>query len=182
MKSSRLRTAIQLAKNIRTTGALYQTSKKVEREIGSKLSDQEGGIFVEFGLGHGNITKATLNRISSTSKLYSFEVNPEFCEHVSALIKDDRLVIINDGAENIAKHISDPVDGIVSSIPITIFPKELQDSIFSSAYIALKSGAYFSQILYSNRKKMFQPHFDEVEIKRLINLPLEYIHHCRRNN
>jgi len=180
MKNNRLKTAIQLAKNIRTTGALYQTSKKVEREIGSKLSNDTGNVFVEFGLGHGNITKATLDRIAPDSKLYSFEVNKEFCDHVSQVIKDDRLIIINDGAQNIAKYIDRPVDGIVSSVPITIFPQELQESIFKAAYLSLSSGAYFSQILYSKRSKLFEPHFDSVEIKRLINIPLEYIHHCKK--
>jgi len=68
MKNNKLKTAIHLAKNIRTTGALYQTSKKVEREIGAKLTDKDNQIFVEFGLGHGNITEAVLSRIAPTSK------------------------------------------------------------------------------------------------------------------
>jgi len=180
MKSSRFKTAIQLAKNIRTTGALYQTSKKVEKEIGSKFSEEPGKVFVEFGLGHGNITKATLDRISPDSKLYSFEVNEDFCDHVSKVLTDERLIIINDGAQNVSKHIKQPVDGIASSIPITLFSKELQDSVFQEAYSILASGAYFSQILYSNRHSLFEPYFDKVEIKRLINLPLEYIHHCQK--
>ena len=180
MKNNKLKTAIHLAKNIRTTGALYQTSKKVEREIGAKLTDKDNQIFVEFGLGHGNITEAVLSRIAPTSKLYSFEVNKEFCEFVTKNLKDDRLIIINDGAQNIAKHIHQPVDGIVSSIPITIFDKELQDSVFKAAYSSLKSGAHYSQILYTKRSKLFEPHFDEVNITRLFNIPMEYIHHCKK--
>jgi len=96
------------------------------------------------------------------------------------LITDDRLIIINDGAQNIAKHIKGAVDGIVSSIPITIFPEDLRESILKESYAALKKGAFYSQILYTKRGKLFKPHFGEVQINRLINIPLEYIHHCKK--
>lgn len=180
MKNNWFNTAINLAKNIKTTGALYQTSKKVEREIGTQLSDEPNQIFIEFGLGHGNITRRTLSRIHPSSKLYSFEINKDFCDHVSEHITDQRLIIVNDGAQNIGKHISGQVDGIVSSIPITLFPKELQDEVLDAAYKSLKPGAHFSQILYSKKPKLFEAHFDKVSIKRLINIPLEYIHYCKK--
>lgn len=180
MKNNWLNTSLQLAKNVKTTGALYQTSKKVEKEIGAKLSDQPNLTFVEFGLGHGNITRSTLARINPSSQLYSFEINKDFCNHVSANIDDERLEIINDGAQNLSKYINTPVDGIVSSIPITLFTKELQDEVFKAAYNSLKSGSYFSQILYTKKLNLFRPHFDEVSIRRLINLPLEYVHHCKK--
>ena len=180
MKNNWLITAVNLAKNIKTTDALYQTSKKVEKEIGINLSDQPGKVFVEFGLGHGNITQRTLSRIHKTSKLYSFEINKDFCDHVSKHLSDDRLSIINDGAENIASHLKGQVDGIISSIPITMFPIELQNEILEAAYKTLKLATYFSQILYSKKLKLFNALFDEVSITRLVNLPMEYVHHCKK--
>lgn len=178
---SRLKTAIEFAKNVRTTGAIYQTSKKVEAEISSRFSNGPDLTFVEFGMGHGNITQKILNKISDTSRLYAFEVNAEFCEYVRELIPDKRLIIVNDSAGNLKKHVPTPVNGIASSIPFTLFPMELRKEILSAAYEALKPGAYFSQVMYSKRMlDLMEEQFDSVDIKRFINIPLEFIFHCNK--
>ena len=72
----------------------------------------------------------------------SFEINKDFCDHVSSEINDDRLTIINEGAESIANHITGKVDAIVSSIPITLFPSDKKDAVLNIAYQALKPDAY----------------------------------------
>ena len=181
MKIKNLKTTYAFTKNIFTTGALYETSRKAELEICAKLPSTENAIVVEFGLGHGNITREILSRLSPNAKLYSFEINKEFCEYVSDQINDDRLTIINEGAENISKHITGKVDAIVSSIPITIFPSDKKDEVLNTAYKALKPGAHFSQILYTKvLKKRISKIFDHLDIVRLFNIPMEYIHHCRK--
>jgi len=177
---NKFNTAIQLARNIKTTGALYQTSRKLGIEISSKLPQKGKKIFVEFGLGHGNITQEILSKIDIHAKLYSFEVNKEFCEYVQKHIKDERLVIINDGAEALDKHIKTPIDGIVSSIPLTIFSVEKQDMIMQTIKKALQPNAYFSQIMYSKRlKKYLEKNFSSVVIESLVGIPMEYVYHCK---
>lgn len=178
VKSNWFKTAVELAKNVKTTGAIYQTSKKVEKEIGSKLSTEPNKVFIELGLGHGNITKRTLDRIHPTSKLYSFDINKSFCTHVSSTLNDERLTIINDSAQHITEHVNQPIDGIVSSLPLTLFSDELRSEILEVAKRALGPNAYFSQILYTRKGHLFEEYFDSVEIKKLINIPLEYIYHC----
>src|SRR5680860_433194 len=88
------------------------------------VPNQDYKTIVEFGMGHGNITSEILRIMSSNSKLYTFEVNKSFCEYVRNTISDDRLIIINDSAENIKKHIKEDVDLIVSSIPLSLFSNE----------------------------------------------------------
>lgn len=177
--SSKLKTALAFSKNLKTTGAFVQTSRKVELEICRYVSNKPNQIVVEFGIGHGNITKEILSRLDSSSKLYAFEVNAEFCAFVRQEIKDRRLIIINAGAEKINEHVSEKVNAILSSIPITFFSTELTDEILSKANEALLHDGSFSQILYSKfHKKTFQKHFDQVNIKTLWSFPLEYVHHC----
>ncbi|MEO1260000.1 MAG: hypothetical protein AAFZ15_14500 [Bacteroidota bacterium] len=176
-----IKTSLQFTKNILVTGAFKETSRKVELEITSKLPTAENQVFVEFGMGHGNITKQILRNISPTSKLFAFEVNETFCGHVEAEINDERLIIINDGAENLTKHVGSPVNGFISSIPFTFFSKEMSQSILLSAYEALVPDHYFHQVLYSKvHVKKFKNVFDEVQVKTLLNIPLECVYHCRK--
>lgn len=180
-KSNKLNTAIQFTKNILTTGAIGETSRDVEIEITKKVPSEPGKIIVEFGMGHGNITKEILEQMSPDSKLYSFEVKKEFCEHVKNEIQDDRLIIINDGAENISKHVDGHVDAIVSSIPFTLFSKEKSELILGETYKALANKHFFSQILYSKiHTKKLASFFDECTIVKTNNFPAGFIYHCEK--
>ncbi|MAT56238.1 MAG: hypothetical protein CMN32_17340 [Saprospirales bacterium] len=177
----KLKTSIQFTKNLFTTGAFKQTSRKVELEICSLLPKTGAQTIVEFGIGHGNITREILRTISPESRLIAFEVNPEFCEYVSEHIEDERLTIVNDGAENLRNYVEGSVHGVVSSLPLTLFPKELRKSILQTAYDALEPGAYYNQILYTRvHQKMLTSIFDECSVVRFINIPLEYVYHCRK--
>ncbi len=174
----KLASALQYTKHIFTTGAISETSREVEIEICNRL-DSKGKVYVEFGMGLGNITQEILNRMPKDAKLYSFEVNEDFCEKVKALIKDDRLVVINDGAENIRKHVTEEVDNMISSMPFTFFSKEKTDLILGESKAMLKSGGFFSQILYSKiHYKKFSAAWDECEMIKTSNFPAGFIYHC----
>ena len=176
-----LKTSLEFTKNILVTGAFKETSRRVELEITSKLPAQENQIIVEFGMGHGNITKEILKNIAPSSKLFAFEVNEEFCDFVANEIDDERLVIVNDGAENLTKHVGQPANGFISSIPFTFFSKEMSRTILEGAYDALAEGGYFSQVLYSKvHVKKFKNVFDEVKVRTMLNIPLECVYHCRK--
>ncbi len=179
--SNKFKTALAFTRNLFVTGAFSQTSTRVEKEITRYVSSEPGTIVVELGMGHGNITKEVLRVISPTSKIYSFEVNEEFCAHVRAEVSDERLIIINDDAANLKKHIKQPVDSFIGSIPFSFFSREKQDQIVGDARSLLKKGCYFSQVQYTRRNyRIFQRFFDDTSIKRFIHIPLEYIYHCRK--
>ncbi len=177
----KLNTTVQFTMNLFTTGAFKETSRKVEIEICSKLPQAEEQVVVEYGLGHGNLTREILSKISPTSRLYAFEVNEEFCEHVSNDINDDRLIIINDSAEHLFRHIDAPVNGFVSSIPLTFFSKEMRERILKNSYQSLKPEGYFSQVLYSRvHQRMLKNTFDRCSVSKNYNLPMEYVFHCQK--
>jgi len=177
----KLKTALAFTKNVFTTGALTETSRQVEIEICRHLSTDKSIIVVEFGMGHGNLTREILNTISATSKLYSFEVNKAFCDHVRKNIPDKRLTIINDGAENLTQHLSEKVQGVIASIPFSFFSEEKGLGIIQTAYDQLDTGCYYSQVLYTKFNfKKFQTIFDDCEIKKLSHFPPEYIYHCQK--
>ena len=180
-KNTKLKTAFQFTKHILTTGAIGETSRDVEIEITKKVPSKPGMTIVEFGMGHGNITREILEQMSPDSKLYSFEVKKEFCEHVKNEISDDRLIIVNDGAENISKHVDTPVDAIVSSIPFTFFSKEKSELILGETYKALAKDHFFSQILYSKiHTKKLEAFFDKCTIVKTSNFPAGFVYHCEK--
>jgi len=177
----RIKTSIEFSRNLFVTGAITETSRKVEVEICKYVPKDRDVVIVEFGMGHGNITKSILNKISPNSKLYAFEVNEEFCDHVRKSIQDERLEIINDGAENMKNHISQPIDSVISSIPFSFFSKEKGLGIIQDAYDSLSNKAYYSQVLYTKFNfKKFQMIFDDCELKKFNGIPTEYIYHCQK--
>ena len=177
----KIKTSIKFSKNLFVTGAITETSRKVEVEICRHIPMDRDVIIVEFGMGHGNITKAILNKISPHSKLYTFEVKEEFCDYVRKSIQDERLEIINAGAEKMNEIINQKIDGVISSIPFSFFSKEKGMSIIQDAYDSLSGEAYYSQVLYTKFNfKKFQMIFDDCEIKKFYGIPTEYIYHCQK--
>jgi len=177
----KLKTSLEFTKNLLTTGAFTETSRKVEVEICRHIPKGEHQVVVEFGMGHGNITKEILESLSPTSKLYTFEVKKEFCDHVRDTIKDDRLIIINDSAENVKQHVSEKVHSVIASIPFSFFSKEKGLSIIQDAYDVLATNHYYSQVLYTKFNfKKFEQVFEDCELIKLPNFPTEYIYHCRK--
>jgi phospholipid N-methyltransferase len=175
---SKIKTAFEFAKNITTVGAFKQSSPKVEHEITMKLDPTKDIVVVEYGTGHGNITQAILDRISANSRLYTFEINEKFCEHVAEKIKDDRLHIINDSAENVKKHISFTVDNFIASLPFTFFSNKVGRKIIDDSYELLRSSSYFSQYFYVKLNiNRFNKIFDRYELKSIKNIPTEYVFH-----
>jgi len=177
--SNKLKTAIAFVKNIRTTGAITQTSKKTEQEITSQITKKTKFV-VEFGMGHGNITKVILSKLPKDAKVFAFEINPEFCELVRADINDPRLKVVNDSAENLKKYIGDEeVDSFVSSMPLTMFPSTLVHTIMDICVGCLSEDGHFSQVLYNKKSQSkFADYYNYIEVNGNVSLPPQYIYHC----
>lgn len=181
--NQKLKTSLAFTKNLLVTGAISETSRNVEIHICRHISSEANKTFVEFGMGHGNITREILKTISPTSTLYAFEVNKRFCNHVEKNCDDDRLVIINDSAENIKRHVKTPVSGVVSSIPFSFFSKEKGLAIIQNAHDLLENNSYYNQVLYTKFNfKKFQQIFEDCSLETHKNLITEYIYYCRKVN
>jgi len=180
--NQKLKTSIAFARNIFVTGAFAQTSSDSEVEICRYVSDKPNTVVVEFGMGHGNITREILSRISPTSKLYAFEVKTSFCEHVRENIQDDRLIIVNDSAEFVKKYVKEDVNSLIASIPYSFFSKEKGLQIIQDAHDLLVDDSYYSQVLYTKFNfKKFEEIFEDCKMKKISHFPNEYIYHCRKD-
>lgn len=182
--NQKLKTSFAFAKNLFVTGAITETSRTVEIEICKKIPKDQDVVVVEYGMGHGNITLEILKNISPNSKVYAFEVKESFCDHVRETIKDDRLIVINDGAENVKKHVKEDIHSVIASIPFSFFSKEKGIGIIQDSFDLLKEGTYYSQVLYTKHNfKKFQHVFQDENctIRKVSSkIPAEYIYDCKK--
>ena len=181
MMIKKMKTSMAFAKNLFVTGAFKETSRNAEVEICKYIPKGDHKVIVELGMGHGNITREILNIISPTSKVYAFEIKKSFCDYVRNTIVDDRLIIVNDGAENIYKHIEEDIDSVIGSIPFSFFSKEKSNEIIQGSYNKLVNNAYYSQVLYTKFNfKKFEQIFNSCFMKKIKSMPTEYVYHCRK--
>lgn len=175
-------TAVAFTKNLRTTGAFYETSKYVVNKISKFVLNTHAQTIIEYGAGHGNITRGILFKMHPNSRLYAFEINKQFCETLKE-IEDDRLIIINASANDVDQHLleSNSVDCIVSSLPFTFITNNDKKQILAKSHNLLKKGHHMTQVLYSSMHlKFFSLFFVECKSNITMNFPPAYIYECRK--
>ncbi|MCB0662782.1 MAG: methyltransferase domain-containing protein [Saprospiraceae bacterium] len=178
MSTSIFKTFLNFTRNIKTTGAIFETSARVENEICSKIGPHSK-LVIEYGTGYGNLTAKILERLPKDGKLIAFEVNEDFVAAVKAKFNDPRLTVVKHSAVELPAYIDQPIQNIVSSIPFTLIPKEEGDAIIQQSHDHMADGGYFSQVLYSKfHLKRFKKHFSKCEVKVVPNIPIEHVYHC----
>ncbi len=108
--------AWQALPNVRQVGTIFPSPKSVARAMLAPVDWYGVRRVIELGPGDGSVTKEILRRMPYYARLTVYEVDPVFCEKLEA-IKDNRLTIVNAGAET----LDVPADIIVSSIPKAAF-------------------------------------------------------------
>ena len=180
--NQKFRTGLKLSKNFLVTGAFIETNEQVETEICRFVPEHENAVVVEFGMGHGNITQSILNRMHSNSRLYSFEVNADFCVHVKQHLKDERLIIINDSAEQLTKYVQTPINTVISSIPFSFISPKKGAQIIKTAHQQLLNKGHFNQVLLTKFNfKKFQKVFASALLLKIKTVPSYYIYHCQKD-
>lgn len=169
---NRLKTSISFVKNLFTVGSFKETTPETVKEICSKIKSNEKIHVIEFGMGHGNITRKILDTISKDSTLYSFEINTDFCDYVKENIKDDRLRVINDSALHFQKYILDEIDNFIISIPFTFLKDEKAKRLVQSCFAILKEKGFYSQVVYREKtllKAIGDKYYEKKVVKSIIN-------------
>jgi phospholipid N-methyltransferase len=164
----------QFFKRPKEIGTFTQSSKFLAEKMARAIGDSEG--VVEFGAGAGAITREILRVLPPQGLLTCFDTNPLFCEMLRNDIKDERLTVINDIAENAEEYV-DCSDCIVSSVPLAIMTKEQRERI-----LVLSSRARrFIQLGYMPiLTREIKQYFEQVETKFVpLNLPPAFVYICQ---
>src|SRR3989338_4598801 len=95
---------LEYLKNPKQIGAVASSSKFLIKSIIDEIDFHKSHCIVELGAGQGNITKVLLRKLPKKSKLLAFEINKKFVKDLRK-IKDKRLVVVENSAENLEKYI-----------------------------------------------------------------------------
>ena len=174
--------AFSYIKNIRTTGAIYESSRYVSRQITHEININKPQIVIELGAGSGNITESILLKLHPDSVLYCFEIEPQFYAHLEK-IKDSRFHLIKQSAADVTKYFDvSSVDIIISGLPLSLFDNGDRKRLLHDCYDLLKKGGVYRQFLYSPQKNYFEAIFDKMETRIAMNLPPAILYSCYKLN
>lgn len=170
-------------KNLRTTGTVTPSSRYLCQAMIKSIDFKHAKVIVELGAGDGVVTRHILRKMRPDAKLLCFEVQASFCEMLRQ-IDDDRLVVIEDSAEELPTYLAnygfEKACNVVSAIPFVILPKELSEKIITICRDHLKPGGTFSQIHYSTlRKSTYEGIFKRVKMSFTpLNIPPAFVFTC----
>lgn len=177
---------IEYIKSPRTIGAIAPSSEKLAREMVRDIDFNSAECIVEYGPGTGVFTEELVNRKNKDTKLILLEYNQQFCEQlVKKYSGYDNVIIVNDSAEKIHKHLEkygiERVDYIVSGLPFASLPKSISNNILNNTKKILKRDGIFITFQYTLLKKEYiAGYFKSVSYGRvLLNLPPAYVLRCK---
>ena len=171
-------------KNKTEVGAVAPSSKFLGNKMYGGIDFSEVKCIVEFGPGTGVFTKEILKRMNPDACMIIFETNPSFYQKLIEEIKDERALIVNESAEKIGEYLAienqEKADFIISSLPLTVFPKELKENILKGAVDNLSENGQYIQFQYSlNAHKLLKEKFGSVKLAfSLINMPPAFVYKC----
>jgi len=171
-------------RNPRQIGALAQTSSFVANEVTKSINFAEAKCLVELGSGMGNMTKKIMEKMSPDCVLFCFEIDKKLAAKLSQNIRDSRVKIICDNAENIgnylAEHGVEKADYIISTIPLTTLPYRTVKIILSHCFQYLNSGGQYIQVQYSLLSlRQIKYLFSSVAISFVfLNFPPAFVYVC----
>lgn len=178
----------EVIKNYKTSGTIVPSSRFLARRMLKPIDFSNAEVIVELGPGNGAITKHILKRMYSKTTLVCFEINPVFYDELLK-INHPQLIVLQKSAENIRAELKklgfDSADYILSSLPLSILPKEIPNNILEESKKSLQNGGMFIQyqytlIYYGIVKKIFNNNLAlEVEF---LNFPPAFVYICKKNS
>lgn len=168
------------------TASIMPSSKFLREEIIKNINFENVRCIVEYGPGTGPITEEILKRSDKSTKIICFEKNKTFCNYLSNNLPDERLIIINDGAENIEQYLNElnikEVDYVISGLPFSLIPETLKHEIIQQTKLKLRKNGKF--IVYQNSnhiKKYLKKYFNRISLNfEVLNVPPNFIHVCEK--
>lgn len=168
--------------NFRTRGAIAPSSKFLVKKMISKIDYSQDIEILQLGFGKGVFSGEIIKRLSPGSTLTIFEVDVRCSKYK---IKDDRIIYIEDSAENISIYFKDKkFDYIISTLPFSSLPKNISNNIFAEIKKCLKHNGKLLQFQYSLFSKHdFTKLFDKeptIDFE-LLNLPPAFIYEIKNS-
>ncbi|HEY5562370.1 MAG TPA: SAM-dependent methyltransferase [Clostridiaceae bacterium] len=181
-----LKFLIEYFKSPRTVGAVAPSSEKLAQKMVQDIDFNSAKCIVEYGPGTGVFTEVLIKKRREGTLLLLVEYNKVFYNGLVNKYGDlNDVLIINDSAENIDKHLKKynikVVDYIVSGLPFASLPKNVSGKILKTSGQMLKRKGVFITFQYTLFKKEYiRSYFKNVEYDRVfLNFPPAYVLRCQ---
>ncbi len=167
--------------NPRQVGAILPTSRRAVRDMLDMADFARARTVVELGAGTGVYTEEVISRLHPDARFLAFEVDADLVATLNERVRDPRLQVINDSAENVESYLNgDKVDIIVSGLPFTSLPQPVKWNIFGEMGRVLGPDGVMVAIQYSTMaQRDFERHFASVR-RRVspVNVPPAFLFRC----
>ncbi|MCD8404289.1 methyltransferase [Tenacibaculum dicentrarchi] len=178
----------EAVKNYKTSGTVTPSSKYLANKMLRGIDFSKANVIIELGPGNGPITHSILKKLKPKAILICFEINDAFYEELIK-IKNPQLIVLKASAEKMATEIEKlgykKADHIVSSLPLTIIPKEISHRILVESYNLLSNNGLFIQYQYSLTyyKKLKEVFGSNIKLSfESLNFPPAFIYNCTKSS
>ncbi len=177
-----------------STGAVCPSSCCLCKALTACVGLENAKTVAELGPGTGAVTRQILVSLPQDADFFSVELNKNL---IPALVKEfPGVSFYNEDARNLRsimdrRNISS-LDAVISSLPWSIFPEELQLSLLDTIHDTLSDNGCFTTFLYVQGTflpagRRFLRHLGErFEVSRCRtvwrNMPPAYIYCCRKKS
>ena len=171
-------------KERKMVGSIHPSSKWLSRRMCAPIDLQNAKTIVEFGPGDGCITKEIIRRMGPDTQLIVFEMHQAFVDKFLQF-GDPRVRVICDSAEHLDRYLEEmgieKVDAIISSLPLTNFPKTVKENILNVSVASLKKEGVYMQYQYmTTAMKLLKSKFSKVKLGFVPrNIPPAFVYTCR---
>lgn len=174
-------------------GAVAPSSPSLAREMAAVVPTSGRPVVVELGPGTGALSGAIAERMPSGGRHVAIELDGGMVEYLRAELP--WLEVVQGDAARLGDLLSglgiERVDAVVSGLPWSIFPGELQQAILDQVGAVLAPGGAFTTFAYVHAlgmsgarlfRRRLDLTFDEVLTSRTVwrNVPPARIYVCRR--
>ncbi len=166
-------------------GAIVPSGPLLGRTMATRI-DPSNGPVVEIGSGTGALTKHILAAGVASKDLILFEMNRKFCDLLQE--KYPNLAIHCRMAQDMEELGIKDLGAIVSGLPLLNMPENVQHSITSAAFKALKPTAPMIQFTYGSKPPIMEQVCSDLGLtwekspRVWLNLPPATVYTFRQTN
>jgi phosphatidylethanolamine/phosphatidyl-N-methylethanolamine N-methyltransferase len=174
----------QVFKENKMVGSMIPSSRFLATKMLKNIPFDQAKVIVELGPGTGIFTEKIMKRLNPDTHLVVIELNDVFYQNLAAKTKQENCHIVHGSASDLDKILSDlglgQADCVVSSLPLSNFPKELRVSIMQAVLHCLTPTGTFIQFQYTlQSKKHFKSLFRNISIDyAAFNFPPAFVYTC----
>lgn len=172
--------ARNLLDDYKGTAAIVPSSRSLASAMVEPLRGKPLRVAVEFGPGTGVVTSELLNIMPDDGILLAFEISPRFVTYLRDTCGDDRLRIVEAGAETATAELRrrgiEQVDAVVSSLGLGFLDKTLVDAIFQPLLPRLGRDSVVTQFQYFHRARVHEGRVEYFNVDQLMRRYFRSVH------